>query len=66
MLNGIFLAVIREAMRLCPPAAARGVVSLEDTTLCNGKYAIKKGQVMVVQTICTQRDPVLWGEDVST
>lgn len=52
-------------MRLYPPATARGVVSLEDTTVCDGKYAIKKGQFLVIQNICAQRDPKLWGEDVS-
>jgi cytochrome P450 len=40
-------------------------MSLEDTTLCNGKYECKKGQFMVIQNICAQRDPKLWGDDVS-
>jgi cytochrome P450 / NADPH-cytochrome P450 reductase len=51
-------------MRLFPPATARGVVPIEDTTLMNGKYAVKKGSVLVVQTICAQRDPKVWGDDV--
>jgi cytochrome P450/NADPH-cytochrome P450 reductase len=58
-------AVIREAMRLYPPASARAVVPIEDTTIGNGKYAMKKGSILVVQTICAQRDTRVYGEDVS-
>jgi cytochrome P450/NADPH-cytochrome P450 reductase len=57
--------VIREAMRLHPPVTARGTSSMEDQTIGNGKYAIKKGQFIIVQNICAQRDPKVWGDDVS-
>jgi cytochrome P450/NADPH-cytochrome P450 reductase len=57
-------AVVRETMRLHPPVSARGVSAIEDTTLCGGKYAVKKGAFFRLQTICAQRDPAVWGEDV--
>jgi cytochrome P450/NADPH-cytochrome P450 reductase len=59
-------AVIREAMRLFPPATGRGVVPLEDTTLLGGKYAVKKGDVLRINTLAAQRDSKVFGEDVST
>jgi cytochrome P450/NADPH-cytochrome P450 reductase len=52
-------------MRLYPPVSGRLVVPLEDTTLANGKYAVKKDAWMVVQNMSAQQDPKLWGEDVS-
>jgi hypothetical protein len=61
----VMSAVIREAMRLYPPVPARLVVPREDTTVLNGKYALKKDAWMVVQTMSAQRDPKVWGENVS-
>jgi cytochrome P450/NADPH-cytochrome P450 reductase len=52
-------------MRLFPPATARGVVPLEDTTIAGGKYAMKKGSILIIQNICAQRDTKVFGEDVS-
>ena len=54
---------MRETLRLQPPASARGIYSLEDTTLLNGKYAIKKGATLVAQNWVAMRDPAVWGED---
>jgi cytochrome P450/NADPH-cytochrome P450 reductase len=54
-----------KSMRLYPPATARGVVPHEDTTLCNGKYAVKAGQIIGIQSMITQRDTTVFGEDVS-
>ncbi|KAF7973316.1 hypothetical protein HWV62_15559 [Athelia sp. TMB] len=56
-------AIMRETLRLQPPASARGIYSLEDTTLLNGKYAIKKGATLVAQNWVAMRDPAVWGED---
>lgn len=42
----------------------RVVESLEDTTLCNGKYAIPKGARVAISAAKCQTDPKIWGEDV--
>jgi cytochrome P450 / NADPH-cytochrome P450 reductase len=57
---------MRESLRLSPTAFARTVVPKEDTTLCGGKYAVKAGTRVVLQNTITQRDPAVWGEDVSS
>ncbi|KAF7316595.1 Fatty acid hydroxylase [Mycena chlorophos] len=57
------VAVMREALRLSAPAALRNTVSLEDTTIGNGKYAIKKGDTIIVQAWELHRDPTIWGDD---
>jgi cytochrome P450/NADPH-cytochrome P450 reductase len=59
------VAVIREAMRLYPPVAGRIVVPRENTTLCEGKYAVKAGEFLLVSTYVSQRDEKVWGDDVS-
>ncbi|KAI0767655.1 fatty acid hydroxylase [Fomes fomentarius] len=56
------LAVVRESLRLGPPAPARAVAPIEDTVL-GGKYLIEKGTSIVVNTWTMQRDPKVWGED---
>ncbi|KAJ7579319.1 fatty acid hydroxylase [Mycena floridula] len=56
-------AVMRETMRLCPPAPARTTAAIEDTTIGGGKYALKAGATIVVQNYIAQRDPKVWGED---
>ncbi|KAK7056328.1 hypothetical protein VNI00_002881 [Paramarasmius palmivorus] len=60
------VAVMRESLRLCPTASQRGVFSLEDTTLLNGKYFIKKGTRLVCQEWLNHRDTTIWGDDVSS
>lgn len=55
---------MRESMRLAPTAPARAVEALEDCTIGGGKYFIKKGRLIVIQTMVMQRDPAIWGEDV--
>ncbi|KAJ7067224.1 fatty acid hydroxylase [Mycena amicta] len=57
------VAVMREALRLAAPASIRSVVSLEDTTLGDGKYAIKKGTTISIQAWEMHRDPKVWGDD---
>lgn len=55
---------MREALRLAPTAPARGVIVLEDTHLANGKYFVKAGTPIVVNTWVYQKDPKVWGDDV--
>ncbi|KAK7052834.1 hypothetical protein VNI00_004153 [Paramarasmius palmivorus] len=57
------IAVMRESLRLAPTATQRGVYSLEDTTLSNGKYFIKKGTLLVCAEWLNHRDPTVWGDD---
>ncbi|KAI0354818.1 cytochrome P450 [Trametes cingulata] len=59
------IAVMRETLRLSPTAPARTVSPFEDTTI-GGKYFIKKGESIIVNTYDCQRDPKVWGIDVST
>ncbi|KAH9891895.1 bifunctional P-450/NADPH-P450 reductase [Cubamyces lactineus] len=56
------LAVMRESMRLGPTAPARSVAPLEDTVI-GGKYFVEKGTFITINTVVTQRDPKVWGED---
>ncbi|KAF9263918.1 fatty acid hydroxylase [Marasmius fiardii PR-910] len=58
-------AVMREALRLVPTAPMRPVTPLEDTTLLNGKYAVKAGTILVVNTWMGHRDPAVWGDDAN-
>ncbi|KAF8829479.1 hypothetical protein HHX47_DHR3000960 [Lentinula edodes] len=56
-------AVIRETLRLAPTAPMRMVKSLEDTYLAKGKYFVKAGSSLIVNTWVYQKDPKVWGED---
>ncbi|KAJ7208967.1 fatty acid hydroxylase [Mycena pura] len=56
-------AVLRESLRLSPPAPRRGVTPLQDTTLGGGKYFVKAGTTIAVMSWMVQRDPAVWGED---
>ncbi|KAF7375722.1 Fatty acid hydroxylase [Mycena sanguinolenta] len=57
------IAVMRETLRLQPTAPARGTSALEDTTLGGGKYALKKGDIIILLIGTMQRDPSVWGSD---
>ena len=57
------VAVMREALRLHPPATAIAVTPYEDTVLC-GEYLVPRGTFVVPQIAELQRDPAVWGEDV--
>ena len=59
------LACLRESLRLNPPAAMRVVESVEDTTVCDGKFALKQGDRVAILACRCQTDPKIWGEDVS-
>ncbi|KZT04430.1 cytochrome P450 [Laetiporus sulphureus 93-53] len=56
-------ACLRESLRLNPPAPMRTVDSSEDTTIGGGKYAIKKGQTVVINSPLAMRDHKVWGDD---
>lgn len=57
---------MRESLRLSPTASARAVAAKEDTIIrgSNGAYLVKKDQTIVVHPSESQRDPLVWGEDV--
>ncbi|KAG8809794.1 hypothetical protein FRC18_004386, partial [Serendipita sp. 400] len=56
------VAVMREALRLYPPAAIIGVTPPEDAVVL-GKHFVPKNTVMAVQTAQIHRDPQVYGED---
>ena len=60
------IAVMREALRLSPPASARGTSPYEDTTLGGGKYAVPKDTTILCSIYNVHRDTKVWGEDVRT
>lgn len=57
-------AVMYESSRLQPPAPARVVAPIEDTTIGGGKYFVKAGVDIMCQEWVQHRDPAIWGEDV--
>ena len=56
---------MREVLRLNPTATSRVVKAVEDTVIGDGKYFVPKDFSIVVNTTVCQRDPAVWGEDVS-
>ena len=61
----LFPAVMRETLRLAPSAPFRSATPLEDTTLSDGKYAIKAETTIVCGVYMVHRDRKIWGDDVS-
>ncbi|KAF9263922.1 cytochrome P450 [Marasmius fiardii PR-910] len=59
------IAVMRESLRLSPTVSMRSVTPLEDTTLSNGKYAVKAGTALSVNIYMLHRDPAVWGDDAN-
>lgn len=57
------VAVMREGLRLHPPAPAIGLTAFEDDALA-GKYKVRKGEPVVLQVAFMHRDPLVWGESV--
>ncbi|KAJ7035907.1 fatty acid hydroxylase [Mycena alexandri] len=57
------IAVMRETLRLAATAPLRSTCPLEDTTIGGGKYAVKKGDTIVIQAWDMHRDPAVWGDD---
>jgi cytochrome P450 len=56
-------AILRETLRLQPPASSRGVAAIEDTVVGGGLYAVKAGVSIMSMSWVAMRDPAVWGED---
>jgi cytochrome P450/NADPH-cytochrome P450 reductase len=52
--------ILKECLRLWPPAPAYGVTPLKDETL-GGKYVLKKGVFITVLVLALHRDISVWG-----
>src|SRR3954454_20143837 len=52
--------ILKEALRLWPPAPAYGVAPLKDETI-GGKYKLKKNTFVTVLALALHRDPSVWG-----
>src|ERR1700742_580161 len=52
--------VLKEALRLWPPAPAYGVSPLSDETI-GGKYKLRKNTFITVLVMALHRDPSVWG-----
>ena len=59
------LAAMRESLRLSPTAPVRTISANEETIIGGGKYHIPKGQIIVLNMERAQRDPKVFGDDVS-
>jgi cytochrome P450/NADPH-cytochrome P450 reductase len=52
--------ILKEALRLWPPAPAYGISPLKDETI-GGKYQLKKNTFVLVLPLALHRDPSVWG-----
>src|SRR5437899_1073837 len=52
--------ILKEALRLWPPAPAYGIAPLKDETI-GGKYKLKKNTFVTVLALALHRDPTVWG-----
>src|ERR1700738_5353915 len=52
--------VLKEALRLWPPAPAYGIAPLQDETI-GGKYKLKKNTFITILVMALHRDPSVWG-----
>src|SRR5438552_9139968 len=52
--------ILKEALRLWPPAPAYGISPLQDETI-GGKYKLKKYTFITVLVLALHRDPSVWG-----
>jgi cytochrome P450/NADPH-cytochrome P450 reductase len=52
--------ILKEALRLWPPAPAYGIAPLKDETI-GGKYKLKKGTFITILVMALHRDPSVWG-----
>src|ERR1700757_1286290 len=53
--------ILKEALRLWPPAPAYGIAPLKDETIGGGKYRLKKGTFITILAAALHRDPAVWG-----
>jgi cytochrome P450/NADPH-cytochrome P450 reductase len=52
--------ILKESLRMWPPAPAYGVSPLKDETV-GGKYKLRKGTFVTVLVMALHRDPSVWG-----
>jgi cytochrome P450/NADPH-cytochrome P450 reductase len=52
--------ILKEALRLWPPAPAYGIAPRSDETI-GGKYKLKKNTFITVLVLALHRDPSVWG-----
>ncbi|MGJ4930192.1 bifunctional cytochrome P450/NADPH--P450 reductase [Bradyrhizobium sp. HKCCYLS2038] len=52
--------ILKESLRLWPPAPAYGIAPLQDETI-GGKYKLKKGTFITILVTALHRDPSVWG-----
>jgi cytochrome P450 / NADPH-cytochrome P450 reductase len=52
--------ILKEALRLWPPAPAYGISPLSDETI-GGKYRLRKNTFITVLVLALHRDPSVWG-----
>jgi cytochrome P450 / NADPH-cytochrome P450 reductase len=52
--------ILKEALRLWPPAPAYGITPLSDETI-GGKYKLRKNTFITVLVLALHRDPSVWG-----
>lgn len=57
--------ILKEALRLWPPAPAYGIAPLQDETI-GGKYKLKKNTFVTVLVMALHRDPSVWGPNPDT
>src|SRR5215217_2925024 len=53
--------ILKEALRLWPPAPAYGISPLNDETIGGGKYKLRKGTFTTILVTALHRDPSVWG-----
>src|SRR3984885_7226135 len=52
--------ILKEALRLWPPAPAYGISPFSDETI-GGEYKLKKGTFVTILVMALHRDPSVWG-----
>src|ERR1700710_142241 len=52
--------ILKEALRLWPPAPAHGISPAQDETI-GGKYKLRKNTFITVLVLALHRDPSVWG-----
>ncbi|TMK46534.1 MAG: cytochrome P450 [Alphaproteobacteria bacterium] len=52
--------ILKEALRLWPPAPAYGISPLQDETI-GGKFGLRKNTFVTVLVLALHRDPSVWG-----
>jgi cytochrome P450/NADPH-cytochrome P450 reductase len=53
--------ILKEALRLWPPAPAYGISPLKDEAIGGGRYKLRKGTFITILVTALHRDPSVWG-----